>query len=472
MSAFPLLLSLAALSTQNPVTLEIRETRVTTREGPRVTVQAEEGFLEVPERWDAPDGRTITLHFLRFPSTNPQPGAPIVYLAGGPGGSGSISARGDRFPLFQALREVADVIALDQRGVFGSRPYLVCPGDYDFPLDEPMSRERYTPIVRAFAANCAEHFAGMGVDLTAYHTNASADDLEALRKALGADRLNLWGISYGTHLGLAMIRRHPASVQRAVLAGVEGPDHSLKRPAIMDAVFMRFDSVVRADPRAREILPDPAGTVRGLLDELSREPRRVRRGGRTVVIGPLDLQDLLVGRMGEREDYVDLPRRIAAVARGEWDDVAAAVEGARRDRRRLAMSIAMDCASGASPERLAQIARERAGSILGDAVNFPFPEICADLPHEELGAAFRASVRSDVPVLFISGTLDARTPPANAEEVLRGFPNGRHLLIDGGSHDDDLFLSSPLILEAMRAFFTSGDPGDTRITLPPIRFSR
>jgi pimeloyl-ACP methyl ester carboxylesterase len=74
-----------------------------------------------------------------------------------------------------------------------------------------------------------------------------------------------------------------------------------------------------------------------------------------------------------------------------------------------------------------------------------------------------------VPVLFISGTLDVKTPPANAEDILPGFPNGRHLLIDGGSHDDDLFLASPRIADAM-VDFLKGGPVLDRVELKPLRF--
>src|SRR3546814_6599939 len=71
-------------------------------------VEAERGKFDVPQHHAEPDGATFTLHFVRFPSTNPNPGSPIVYLAGGPGGSGISAAEGPRFELFMALREVAD----------------------------------------------------------------------------------------------------------------------------------------------------------------------------------------------------------------------------------------------------------------------------------------------------------------------------------------------------------------------------
>ncbi|HUP47626.1 MAG TPA: alpha/beta hydrolase, partial [Thermoanaerobaculia bacterium] len=88
---------------------------------------------------------------------------------------------------------------------------------------------------------------------------------------------------------------------------------------------------------------------------------------------------------------------------------------------------------------------------------------------DDLGDDYRSPVEADVPVLFISGTLDARTPPENAVDVLRGFPNGRHLVIEGGSHDDDLFLSSPEIAETMIGFLRGEQPRG-RIVLEPLRF--
>jgi pimeloyl-ACP methyl ester carboxylesterase len=75
-----------------------------------------------------------------------------------------------------------------------------------------------------------------------------------------------------------------------------------------------------------------------------------------------------------------------------------------------------------------------------------------------------------VPVLFISGTLDAKTPPSNAEEIKRGFPKGVHLIIDGATHSDPLFLSSPKIKDVMLDFMSRGKVSTTRITLPPLKF--
>jgi pimeloyl-ACP methyl ester carboxylesterase len=234
------------------------------------TVAAQYGFLWVQENRAKQNDRMIRLGFVRFPSTSPDPGPPIIYLAGGPGGSGIDAARGSRFPLFMALREAGDVIALAQRGTRGSIPYLTCQDPWVYPLEQALTRETFLQTMLEWARICADYWRGLGIDLAAYHTNENADDVEALRQALGAEQVSLLGISYGTHLALSVIRRHPAGVYRAVLAGVEGPDQTLKLPSSTQKLLVRLDSLVRADTLASARYPDFLGSVSAVLDSLER----------------------------------------------------------------------------------------------------------------------------------------------------------------------------------------------------------
>ncbi|MEN1786337.1 MAG: hypothetical protein AAGF77_14550, partial [Bacteroidota bacterium] len=91
------------------------------------TINSELGTFYVLEDRNKKSLDSIKLNFVRFKSTNPNPGSPIVYLAGGPGGSGIGTAKGRRFELFMKLREVADVIAFDQRGTGMSNQLPNCP---------------------------------------------------------------------------------------------------------------------------------------------------------------------------------------------------------------------------------------------------------------------------------------------------------------------------------------------------------
>ncbi len=104
-------------------------------------------------------------------------------------------------------------------------------------------------------------------------------------------------------------------------------------------------------------------------------------------------------------------------------------------------------------------------------MDFPFPDVCHAWGNPDAGAPFRAPAKSKLPVLFISGTLDVRTPPSNAEEVRKGFPNSIHLIIDGAVHSDPLFLSSPQIKDVMLEFMKGQKVSTTRIQLEPLKLT-
>jgi pimeloyl-ACP methyl ester carboxylesterase len=193
----------------------------------RDTVDAELGRLTLPEDHAAANGPKITLALVRLSGTANRTRPPTIYLDGGPGSSGITTARLPHFAqLFKTLREVGDVILVDQRGIGMSRPNLACPSRTSPPADLFATEEKFRRYLREGARACATRQRAAGVRLEHYTTEASADDIAAAIRALGARQANLFGFSYGTHLGLAIIRRHASLVHRAVLAGVEGPDHS------------------------------------------------------------------------------------------------------------------------------------------------------------------------------------------------------------------------------------------------------
>lgn len=446
--------------------------------GNKQKVDAELGRLLVPENRRNPNSRLIELAFVRFKSTAEKPGPPVVYLAGGPGGSGVAAARGSRFPLFMAMREIGDVIALDQRGLGLSKPNLNCREPLNFPADRPASREVMLEVFRKQSRACREHWLSQGVDLTGYNTNENADDLEDLRKAIGAEKISLWAISYGTHLSLAAIRRHEKSIHRVILAGVEGPDHTIKLPSNIQNHLVALDRLVKADPDLSKDIPDLPGLMKMVFDRVEREPVIVEatdpRNQQPVkiTVNKFVLQVLTTNSFGGGE--ADLPVVYYRLSKG---DFAFAAQGwlrtiGGRPTIGSAMSYMMDCASGMSPERKRQIEREAKATLLGDLMDLPFPDVCDAWESPDAGATFRSPVKSRVPALFISGTLDVRTPPSNAEEVRKGFSKSEHLIIEGAVHSDPLFLSSPKIKDVMLEFMKGQKLSTTRIALPPMKFTQ
>ncbi|MFP2929304.1 alpha/beta fold hydrolase [Pyxidicoccus sp. 3LG] len=406
----------------------------------------------------------MPLRFVRFKSTNPSPAAPIVYLAGGPGGSGIDAARHVRFELFLALREVADVIALDQRGTGESNPHPELAHRWAVPLEQRMDEALLNTTVKKAAAEASRTWTAAGVDLGAYTTVESADDLEVLRKALGAPKLNLWGISYGTHLGLAYLRRYPQRVDHIILAGVEGPDDTWKRPAHAEALLDRWEAVLRAEG---ERGPGLKARLAKLLKSLRREPRTVEftdpaKGERhTWKVSPFDLQRTTFESLRDPTTFRRFLTLLPALEAGDYEPMAP-FAGMLREGMLRPMSLAMDAASGVSPARHALIEREASKALLGGSVN-PGALLAGDVPGvSDLGDSFRGPLKATVPVLLISGTLDGRTSPDNAEALRPGLSQAVHLVLEGAGHDG-LFQSDPRILERMKAFLKGEALRDERL---------
>ena len=440
-------------------------------------VDSEFGTLLVPENRSNPDSNLIELAFVRFKSTAKNPGPPIVYLAGGPGGSGIGTATGSRFPLFMALREIGDVIAFDQRGTGYSKPNLGCYERLAVPLDVVPSRAAAVAELRKNARGCIEYWRDVQrVDLNAYNTNESADDLEDLRKALGAKQITLWSISYGTHLALTTIRRHPDSIHRAILAGTEGPDHTYKLPSNVQKHLEDLAAVVKADPTIGKDIPDLLGLMKSVFDRLDAQPQTVEvNDPRTkqnvkVIVNKFVLQSIVANNIGTTVT-ANFPAFFYRASKGDFTNPAQVWLSISQQNIGSAMSYMMDCASGQTAARRERIAREAKETLLEDISNFPFPDICEEWKAPDLGDQFRSPVTANVPVLFISGTLDARTPVSNAEEYRVGCANSTHIIIDGAVHSDPLFLSSPKIKDGMLEFLKGQPVTVTKISAPPMKFA-
>jgi len=475
-SLFVVFLScLSVLAQQKAGTLKLKPYSFENSKGEKTATEF--GTLLVPEKRSDPRSNLIELAFVRFKSTAKNPGAPIVYLAGGPGGSGIGAASGSRFPLFMALREIADVIAFDQRGTGYSKPNLGCYERLALPLDVAPSRELAIKEMRKNAEGCISYWRDLQrVDLTGYNSNESADDLEDLRKALGVPKISLWSISYGTHLAFATMRRHPQSIHSAILAGTEGPDHTYKLPGNIQKHLEDLAAVIKSDPRIGKDIPDFLGLMKSVFDRLDAQPETVEiTDARTkqkvrVIVNKFVLQYIIGNNIGTTVT-ANFPALIYRGSKGDFTNAAQVWLNTSRQGIGSAMSYMMDCASGQTAARREQIVREAKGTLLEDVFNFPFPEVCEEWKAPDLGDEFRSPLKSNVPVLFISGTLDARTPVSNAEEYRKGFANSTHMIIEGAVHSDPLFLSSPKILDGMLEFLRGQPVTVTKISGPPMKFA-
>ncbi|MFH8466356.1 alpha/beta hydrolase [Streptomyces sp. NPDC017991] len=183
--------------------------------------------LKVPLDHANPHGRKITLALSRVPHTSGKAyQGPLLVNPGGPGGSGLTLAGFVAASLPKKVAAQYDVIGFDPRGVGASRPALNCrPGHFkpvrpDSLPTTPALEEANLDRVQALAKACATKYG----DLLPYIDTVSAvHDMDAIRSALGARRINYFGYSYGTYLGAVYAKLHPERVRRMVLDSVVDP---------------------------------------------------------------------------------------------------------------------------------------------------------------------------------------------------------------------------------------------------------
>jgi len=441
-------------------------------------VAAELGRLVVRENRSNRKTNLIELAFVRLKSTAEKPGFPVVYLDGGPGSSAINIARAPEYMrAFMKLREVGDVILLDQRGVGRSKPNLSRLSSEALPLDVFADNDVALRAFRERTVAAVNYFRSLGVDIQAYNTIESANDVDDVRKALGVEKLNLVGFSYGTHLGLACIRYHGPNLNRVVLIGTEGPDHTNKLPSTSDTSLKRLAKLAAAAPELEGKVPDLVGMLREVLTRLEKEPVTVQvtdqrtRKPVDLKIGKSGLQFLIMRDLGDSNDLPIFPAWFYSMHQGDYSILSRFAE--KRYNQFGAgislMTVVMDASSGTTKARMAKIEEEAKTAMLGHMVNFPFPGIDEAVGSPDLGDKFRSPIHTSVPTLFFSGTLDNNTPPFQADEVRKTFRNSTHLIVENAGHES--MLVDTRVQQAIVEYLRGGDVSNTKIALPPLKFN-
>lgn len=182
--------------------------------------------VKVPLNHADPRSRLITLALSRVPHTAKTSQGPLLVNPGGPGGSGLKLAGFVASTLPKAVAAQYDVIGFDPRGVGASRPALDCrPGHFapvrlDTVPGTPALEKANLDRARSFARACAKKYASV---LPYIDTISAVRDMDAIRGALGAKKINYFGYSYGTYLGAVYAKLYPQRVRRLVLDSVVDP---------------------------------------------------------------------------------------------------------------------------------------------------------------------------------------------------------------------------------------------------------
>jgi pimeloyl-ACP methyl ester carboxylesterase len=416
---------------------------------------------------------TITLHVESLPAEGAQRGV-MMLVAGGPGqGSATVFNISDKnsADLYHALFPGYRIVAFDNRGT-GKSGLIVC-----------SALQQSTTFVgqEALAAGCA---ASIGPTRDFYSTHDHADDTEAVRVALGADKIAIWGTSYGTKLALAYALAYPTHVERLLLDSVLPTEYPepLETNVLHDMplALSRYCGA----SACRAATPNFAGDVAAVANALAAKPvrgvvRLANGSSRNERMDGLDMLSLVVDSDLNPGLAAALPAATHAARAGRMGallrlhDLDVGGSSYSAEQLSVGLNAATSCADGHFPwDPAAPIADRKAkltaaiGSLPAGALG-PFgawatslgtAAFCllwpsAAVPTPPLGTG----PLPDVPVLSLSGGYDMRTPTSSAVAVTRLFPHGQLLVVPAIGHSVVGADNSFCAIRAVRAWVTTGN---------------
>ena len=403
------------------------------------------GKLAVPENWAQPQGRRIELNIVVIPAAGPTTLPPLYDFPGGPG---IAETNGADFWLTAGAmyRAHRDIVLIDQRGTGGSHP-LKCALPFSDPFHEMFPPE----AVRRCRAELAA-----SADLAQYSTDASVRDVEAVRTALGHERIDVSGLSYGTRFAQAYALAYPERVRAMALIGTVPADMRLPQEFAADAqrVLDRLLDECLADAACAQAFPQLRDDWNALRGRMTAAHPRI--SGRPVNAGAF--WEAFRGRLGTTELQRQVPWLIHALAGREPGPALARLRSENPAFFASGLLLSVECPEDTLRLSAAERAGNGAGTFLGNYRVQRQYDACRawDLVPRE--TAFRKTKVQTIPTLFVVGELDYVTPPDATERARRTLPDSRVIRIADLGH----FPSGLEHMECMdgiiSAFFYAGTP--------------
>lgn len=395
------------------------------------------GTYEVFEDRAAKQGRKVPLHVVVVPAlaATAEPD-PLVMLAGGPG---QAATKVSVLKMVERLHRNRDVVLVDQRGTGESRPLKCDPAPADAGLaaqfDDAYREQDYK--------KCLE---GYDADPRLYTTPIAMDDLDEVREALGYEKLNLWGISYGTRAALVYMRQHPEHVRTVVLDGVAPMGLYLPLDMPRDgqrALDLLFEHCEK-DPNCAQAFPDLKSRVQAMIDRMKQAPVKVTvdhpltgKPEEITLTRDVFLQ-MLHGQLYMPEIAMLTPLMLDRATKGDWSPFVAlseGISGGMSSTISRGMFFSVVCAEDAPFITDEAIEREAKGTWFGPQMVRNMLEPCKVWPRGTVPEGYRDPVVSAAPTLILSGELDPVTPPSWGEEAKKTLSHSMHVVVPGVGHN-------------------------------------
>ena len=401
------------------------------------------GSVEVFENRSARSGRRIQLSVAVARAIDADRAAdPLFLFAGGPGQAAS--GMGDfANAAFSLVRKKRDLVFVDVRGTGKSAP-LNC-----------RIYRTASAFVGPFYPEASVHICrdslGARADLRQYTTPIIADDLDDVRAALGYDRINIYGTSYGSRLAFVYVRQHPEHVRAIVMKAIVPTNAHMPMGYAQDAehALSLLARDCAADRECATQYPNFESEFRAVVERARRGTLRSAwptqpsmlgiQPGDSVTLGADALTSTVMGFMQSVGSRASLPRAVHRAFLGDASELMQAILFYRTSldggQIAIGMHLSVMCSEDTRWLDARKAAQENATSFLGDARVRAQIAACRNWPPGDPGRDYDKPVRSNAPVLLVSGELDPNTPARWGEEALKTLPNGRHVILPLVAHN-------------------------------------
>jgi pimeloyl-ACP methyl ester carboxylesterase len=363
---------------------------------------------------------------------------PLVFLAGGPGVAATESAVALSRQL-STLRQRRDVVLIDPRGTGGSNR-----ADCELGNHEVRARALLAgSIPSAALKQCIER---MGIEPRWLTTFAAADDVAEITLALGYRQLNIYGVSYGSRVGLVFLKRHQRRIRTLILQGVARSDESFLVTSALDsqAALDRLLSDCRNDARCSASFPELAEDLQTVLREAA--PDRL-----------FSFRLAITAALYNSISASGLPLSINRAAQGRPESLLNQGMILTSSAAGLAAGMYLSIVCNEDVPRIsrADLKRLQSDTFIGVAAIQGLMKACENWPRSEIPDSAYAIPRTRTPVLLLSGEVDPATGPKRGESLIPFFSNARHVVLRATGHSG---AGSECAAQMVSAFVEAGTP--------------
>lgn len=443
------------------------------------------GYLIVPENRRRKNSRLIRLPLIILKSSSPNPAPdPVLRMLGGPGASSLRLVRGRNFSPWLKNR---DMVILEQRGTLYAQPKLDCPEVAAAKIENARSGVDKKAAIRRevnAAKNCRERLVREGLDLAGYDSVQSAADIEDLRRVLGYEKWNLYGLSYSSRLMLNVMRDYPEGIRSVVIESVLPPSVNYDEVGVDAAAraLRALFSNCAADAECAKSYPGLETTFYDLVRRTNRQPITLNTKqpstNETVALR-LDGHDITTWVLdyllsSDAEAASSAPLQITQVAGGDYRPLKDYAESKISAGGYMwGMRYSVWCREEMPFQNRRTIAAQsfRHGGLRGYTIQASMPGICDAWGVAPSARRENEPVRSDLPTLILAGEYDAYTPPAWGRLAAQTLRHSYFKEIPGVGHGPGFH--SACARQMINAFFDNptAPPDDACLQAPRQKFT-